>query len=576
MIFQKLLEFYQYKEKQGEIAPYGWEKKAIPFLIQINEDGSFSALIDTRADSKDAGKICLIPKTIGRSGKNSWQTAFLLWDHIGYALGLVTDNENPETVEKQHASFKQKLNNLPDTVKEDKGIQAVIKFLEKADFSGITEGEHWDDLYKKKPNVTFQLSSEATSIIANRPLIKQYVTESASKIEGKTIEGRCLVTGEITTIARTHPKIKGVYGAQTSGAAIVSFNDSAYTSFNKKQNYNAPVGEYAAFAYTTALDYLLKKDSIHKLQIGSTSTVFWAEKSHPIENALSHLFSVNSNTEDSPRDMDDIRGLLTAPKTGAKPILNDNTKFYVLGLSPNASRLSVRFWHYSTVKEMAERIEHYFLDIEIQVGKNDRPFPTLRQLLSSLGLEYKLDNVSPVLIGDFLRAIFEGNPYPRSILSTAITRNRAEQTVHRYRAALIKAVLIRTYDYKDLTMSLDKSRTDSAYRLGRLFAIYEYTQRLAQGKSSLAERYYGGASSSPATVFPMLIKLNQAHLSKLEKEKPGVATNRKKDIGEILDGIENYDKHLSLEKQGLFSLGYYHQRQATFTKSEKKDTEQGQ
>lgn len=576
MIFQKLVEFYENKEKQGKIASYGWENKTIPFFIQLNEDGSFSSLIDSRADAKDAGKVCQLPKTIGRSGKNSWQTAFLLWDHIGYALGLVTENEKEETVKNQHNSFKQKLNELPDSVKQDIGIHAVITFLEKADFSGITESEYWDELYKKKPNITFQLSTEANSIIANRPLVQQHVTENAANVAGETIEGKCLVTGKTTTIARTHPKIKGVYGAQTSGAAIVSFNDSAYTSFNKKQNYNAPIGEYAAFAYTTALDYLLKKDSIHKLQIGSTSTIFWAEKSHPMEDALSHLISMNNDAEDSPRNMDDIRGLLTAPKSGVSPILDDTTAFYVLGLSPNASRLSIRFWHHSTVKEMAGIIESYFSDIEIHVGKNDKPFPTLRQLLSSLGLEYKLDNVSPVLIGDFLRSIFEGKSYPRSILSTAITRNRAEQTVHRYRAALIKATLIRTYHHKDLTMSLDKSRTDSAYRLGRLFAIYEYTQRLAQGKSSLAERYYGGASSSPATVFPMLIKLNQAHLSKLEKEKPGAATNRKKDIGEILDGIDNYDKHLSLEQQGLFSLGYYHQRQATFSKSDKQNTEQGE
>ncbi len=576
MILQKLVDFYEHKKEQGEIASYGWERKAIPFFIQINEDGSFSSLIETRADAKHAGRICTIPKTIERSGKNSWQTTFLLWDHIGYVLGLVTDKEKEETVEKQHSSFKQKLDDLPETIKQDIGIQAVITFLDNADFSGIQESEYWGELYKKKPNVTFQLSTSPDSIIADRPIVQQYVTESANTVDKNAIEGKCLVTGNTSALARTHPKIKGVYGAQTSGAAIVSFNDTAYTSFGKKQNYNAPVSQYAAFAYTTALDYLLKRDSIHKLQIGDISTVFWAEKSHPIENALSQLFSINTNAVDSPRDMDSIRHLLTAPKTGAKPILDDNTKFNVLGLSPNASRLSIRFWHHATVKEMAQRVENYFSDIEIQVGKNDLPFPTLRQLLSSLGLEYKLDNVSPVLIGNFLRSVFEGKPYPRSILSTAINRNRAEQTVHRYRAALIKATLKRTYRYEDLTMSLDISRTDPAYRLGRLFAVYEYTQRLTQGKSNLAERYYGGASSSPATVYPMLIKLNHAHLSKLEKNNPGAATNRKKEIGEILDGIDDYNKHLTLEEQGLFSLGYYHQRQATFTKTDNKNTEQGE
>ena len=573
MILEKLVGFYEREAKKGEIAAYGWEKKAIPFIISLNEDGSFSGLIPTKSDPKDAGRIVTIPKTIERSGKNSWQTTFLLWDHIGYVLGLVTEKEKQETVEKQHASFKQKLQDLPEEVKQDIGINAVIQFLEKGDFLGITESDNWEELYKKKPNVTFSLSTSSGDIIAQRPLVKEHVSRSAEYVDENALKGICSITGKKATIARTHAKIKGVIGAQTSGAAIVSFNDSAYTSFGKKQNYNAPVGEYATFAYTTALNHLLRKGSINKLQIGDTTLVFWTAIDHPIVEAVSFLFGSIGSDEENPRDFDSIRGLLTSPQTGANNQSDDNTKFYILGLSPNASRLSIRFWHCATVKEMAGRIAQYFADIEIQVSKRDQPFPRLRQLLSSLGLEYKLDNISPVLVGSFLRAVFEGKPYPRTILSTAITRNRAEQKVHRYRAALIKATLIRTFAYEDLTMSLDTSRKDPAYRLGRLFSIYEYTQQLAQGKANLAERYYGGASSSPATVFPMLIKLNHAHLSKLERDKPGAATNRKKEIGEILDGISDYNKHFSLAEQGLFSLGYYHQRQARFNASESPNTD---
>ncbi len=576
MILEKLVDYYEREEKNGDIAPYGWEKKAIPFILSLNEDGSFAGLIPTRSDPKDAGRIVTIPKTIERPGKNAWKTAFFLWDHIGYVLGLVTNKEKEETVKKQHASFKQKLQDLPENIKQDTGINAVIQFLEKGDFSSITEGDYWEELYKKKPNVTFSLSTSSGDIIAQRSLVKEYVNNRAKDIDESALKGICSITGQETTIARTHAKIKGVIGAQTSGAAIVSFNDSAYTSFGKKQNYNAPVGEYATFAYTTALNHLLRKGSINKLQIGDTTIVFWTATDHPIVEVVSFLFGSSNSEKDNPRDLDNIKGLFTSPKTGAHTSSDENTKFYVLGLSPNASRLSIRFWHCFTVKEMEGRIAQYFSDIEIQVSKRDQPFPRLRQLLSGLGLEFKLDNVSPVLVGCFLRSIFEGKPYPRSVLSTAITRNRAEQKVHRYRAALIKATLIRTFGYEDLTMSLDESRTDSAYRLGRLFAIYEYTQRLAQGKANLAERYYGGASSSPATVFPMLIKLNHAHLSKLERDMPGAATNRKKEIGEILDGIDDYNKHLTLEEQGLFSLGYYHQRQARFNDSEKSDTEQGE
>ncbi|HID38138.1 MAG TPA: type I-C CRISPR-associated protein Cas8c/Csd1, partial [Calditrichaeota bacterium] len=245
MILQKLTEFYENKAEQKKIAPYGWERKAIPFLIRLNEDGSFSDLFDTRDNASDKGRVYTIPKTIERPGTNAWQTTFLLWDHIGYALGLVTENEKEETVKKQHNSFKKKLKDLPDEIKQDKGVQAVIRFLENGDFSGITQSEYWEELYKKKPNITFQLSSDPESIIAQNSAIREYVDNATESSEQNGEKGKCLVTGKVTTIARTHPKIKGVYGAQPSGAAIVSFNDSAYTSYNKKRNFNAPVGNYA-------------------------------------------------------------------------------------------------------------------------------------------------------------------------------------------------------------------------------------------------------------------------------------------------------------------------------------------
>ena len=592
MILEKLVDYYEREAEKGNIAPYGWENKSIPFIISLNEDGSFAGLIPTRSDPKDVGRIVTIPKTIERSGKNSWQTTFLLWDHIGYVLGLVTEKEKEETVEKQHASFKKKLQDLPEEIKQDKGINAVIQFLEKGDFSGITEGDYWEELYKKKPNVTFSLSSSSGGIIAQRPLVKEHVNNHVANIDENALKGICSLTGQETTIARTHAKIKGVIGAQTSGAAIVSFNDSAYTSYGKKQNYNAPVGEYATFAYTTGLNHLLRKGSINKLQIGDTTIVFWTATDHPIIEVVSSLIGWDADQAESPRDLDSIRALLQSHQTGAKPVLEDETKFYVLGLSPNASRLSIRFWHCSTVKEMASRFLNYFEDIEIKMPPKWQRFPSLKRLLNTLALLQKTENLAPQLSGEFIRAIFEGRDYPRYALNKALQRNRAEISdgAFPYRMALIKAILTRTYkvNKEELTVSLNKDFKDVGYQLGCLFSVLEKTQEDAHKRNlnrTIGESYFGSASTLPGTVFNRLMALNKHHLKKLrsqghsEKWKADRYQERISEILGVFDVSNNIDPfpiRLTIKQQGLFSVGYYHERVEGFPRNKNSETEQGE
>ena len=436
-------------------------------------------------------------------------------------MGLVTEKEKADTVKKQHLSFKQKLHNLPDNIKADKGIQAVIHFLDTANFSAITASEHWETLYKKKPNITFQLASETTTIIVNRTLIHQYVTESVKKVDKNAIQGACLITGETHVIARTHPKIKGVYGAQTSGAALVSFNNTAYTSFNKKQNYNAPIGEYAAFAYTTALDYLLKKGSNHKLPLGNITLVFWVEKTHPIKNIFSHFFSTSDDVKDTPQDLDSIKTLFSTPYNGVKPMFDNKTQFYSLGLSPNASRLSIRFWHHATVKEMAENILTYFNEVEIVMPPNWPTYPRLKQILFSMASFRKVENLSEQLSGAFIQAILNGKKYPQAALQKALAQDhlesKTENQTYPYRVSLIKAILIRNYGInthcttqQELTMSLNEEISDIAYRLGRLFCELEQAQKEAHKprkiKRTIRESYYTAASTFPQQ-FPMARKI---------------------------------------------------------------------
>ncbi|MBI5308068.1 MAG: type I-C CRISPR-associated protein Cas8c/Csd1, partial [Planctomycetes bacterium] len=340
------------------------------------------------------------------------------------------------------------------------------------------------------------------------------------------------------------------------------------------------------FAYTTALNTLLAKDSRQRIQAGDASTVFWAEKKHEIEDWFADIFGEPAKG-DSEQDNAAIKALFKAPETGAKPVLDNSTKFYVLGLSPNASRVAIRFWYAGTVAEVEENIRQHFKDIAIEHAPHYPSYLSLFRLLVSTALQGKSDNIQPNLAGDFMRAILAGTPYPDTLLSSAIRRIRAEQSkkdpngkskpnVTYERASLIKAVLIRKKRHKnekeDIGMALDTSNTNPGYLLGRLFAVLEKVQIESAGgegkiNATIRDRFYGSASSTPVAVFAHLMKLKNHHLAKLENYK----NFYEKLIGEITDKISPdnaYPAHLPLDDQGRFAVGYYHQRQDFFKKKD--------
>jgi len=358
---------------------------------------------------------------------------------------------------------------------------------------------------------------------------------------------------------------------------LVSFNADAFNSFGNEQNYNAPISEQAAFAYTTALNALLSKESNQKLQIGDATTVFWSEKPNFLENSFASLFGF------SPKDNPDmeteaIKALYQSVHTG-KLTDGGNTRFYVLGLSPNAGRISVRFWHQDTVDGLSQKIRNYFDDTDIH-PKREKGC-ALMYLLCNLVLEGKADNLPPNLVGSVMRAILNDAPFPATLLHMAIRRIRAEQDVTRQRAAILKAVLNRSLrqnvtstNQKEITVSLDPTNHSPGYLLGRLFASLEKIQEDAQPgiNATIRDRYYGAASSSPAGVFPLLLKLKNHHLAKLDNQ--GQKIYHEKRLMEICDGLSYIPSHLNMEAQAYFAIGYYHQRQDFFTKKNQADPTQ--
>jgi len=379
------------------------------------------------------------------------------------------------------------------------------------------------------------------------------------------------VTGEKDTVERLHPALKGVRGANTSGANIVGFNLNAFRSFGRHQGENAPVGKQAAFAYTTALNFLLGKDSAQKLQVGDATTVFWTARASPLETQVADFFG-EPKKDDPDRHTEAVRALYESVETGAFVTDSDQTPFYALGLAPNAARISVRFWHRGTVAEMAGRFRQHFEDIAIVHGPKEKQYLSLWRLLVSTAALGKSENIPPNLAGETMRAILEGLPYPQTLLQAAVRRNRAEQNVPYARAALIRACINRStrsidpQKEEELTVSLDLTNTNIGYRLGRLFAVLERIQERASPgiNATIRDRFYGAASGTPVTVFGNLMRLKNHHLAKLENA--GERINFERTLGEIMGEIADFPSHLSLGDQGRFAIGYYHQKQAFFTK----------
>jgi len=590
MILQALDAYYRRKQADPDPArrlpAFGLEDKEIPFVLEITIDGKLLNLVDTRSavGKKKIGQRFLVPQGVK---KTSGVAANLLWDTAEYVLGIDTRG-NPGRVAEQHAAFRARIEALPEDVRQDDGILAVLAFLDTFRLESLATFPALADIQASNPVISFRLHGDV-ELVCQRPTV---VAATAHQTEDAP-DGVCLVSGAPAAIERLHPAIKGVWDkpGATVNKNIVSINNKneggsnggqtpAFASYGKQQGYTSPVGKAAAFAYTTALNHLLARDSRQRIQVGDASTVFWAEADHDLENAMPDLFG-DPPKDDPDRNVRAVEALYSAAHTGKFATGGPDTRFHVLGLAPNAARISIRFWETATAAELAQRLKQHFDDITITHAPHDPTHLSLSQLLSGVALLNKADNIPPNLGGDVLRAILEGLPYPATLLNLAVQRCRAEQKPTYARAAAIKASLNRIIRFrnsteKEFTAMLDPSNTNPAYRLGRLFATLEKVQEDASFglNATIRDRYYGAASSTPAAVFPTLLRLSKHHLGKLS---PGLAISRERLIGEVMDGFDAATfppRILPLPDQARFALGYYQQRQAFFTKPESKTQEQ--
>lgn len=599
MILQSLCDYYQrlQADPEVEVASFGYSVQQVGFRVVIEPDGKLHAVEVVNYDTK--GKPSPIAMTMPGQTKSAGAglNPCFLWDNASYLLGMVPiqkakgKSEAALAKEQKRATnafekFREKHLGLEDWINEP-AFSSVCRFLEKWDSS---QAIGRDDLTEvPNHNGVFQIRGKA-GYIHELPKIQDYwkatLDTPATDKKNAPVLGQCLVTGkEQMPISRLHePKIKGVVGGQSVGGLLVSFNDKAYESYGRVQSYIAPVSENATFEYCTALNYLLVQKN-RRVIIGDTSTVFWTEKPTPMESYFGTMFDSFKAEDESTKDS--VRKLLTRLAKGDAPMheLGDpQTQFYILGLAPNAARVSIRYWLTGNLGELLKNIQTHLQDLQIvgldqpdKTGKPPTP-PIIRELLWETARDAK--DISPLLAGRLTDSVLTGKPYPQSFFTAVLRRIMTDGRVSPRRVGILKACINRYHrtfniPMEELTVALDPNRSDVPYILGRLFACYEKIQKDGLGEKlnrTIKNSFMSSASSTPSAVFPRLFKLSQHHLPKIESE--GLRINREKLLGELYGRIDDFPNHLSHHEQGTFAIGYYHQMQDFYTSKADREAAQ--
>lgn len=575
MILQSLHDLAQRlaDERAYGLAPPGHSIQKISFRVVLKPSGELFDFQDAR--QVDGGRLRPPQLAVPGSGKppGSGINPCFLWDNGGYMLGYKPDDPKPERTRETFEAFRKRHLELEPELDLPE-FSAVCRFLETWDPSTASRYPVLEEAGGGFG--VFQILGE-TAYVHQHPRIVGWWLRQC-RADPQAVSGQCLLTGGPGPIARLQPKIKGVSGGKAE-ALLVAFNESAYESYGKAQGYNAPVSEDAARSYGAALNALLDgpMSHRHRFGLGDATVAFWTSEPTATE-CLFTRFAQGGDAVVEEADAQDValldkmRAFLDALRQGREKYAEldedpDGKRFFMLGLSPNAARLSVRFFHSGTLGELLDNLRRHFTDI----GQNPRPaqgrrradpeFPPVWMLLAQTARDRK--EVPPLLAGPLLRAIIAGTPYPRGMFTAIIRRLRAGDPVNYAKACALKGFLNRNMNM-EVSMSLDTERPDPAYRLGRLFAALEMTQRdaLRQLNASIRDRFYSSASATPGAIFPRLLRTYQHHLAKLG---PGHKVNREKLVQSIVSPLQGFPPHLSLAEQGLFAIGYYHQTEDLYT-----------
>ena len=582
MILTKLVEYYEREAEAGRAPRYGWANAKVSWALELAEDGTPLQMLPLNETEQRGKKTVEVPKVMEvpqPAKRASGICAQFLCDNAEYLLGCA-DKGKPERTKQCHEASKKKHLQILEHV-DSPAAQAIKAFFQTWNPACA---DSIPGLAAELPqaasggNIVFRIG---TTFAAEDPAIREAWMDVLEG-ESDAPDGLCMLTGKHAPLARLHPAIKGVMGAQPSGGSLISYNKgkSAFESFGNEdaQSFNAPVSEYAAFAYTTALNLLIA-DRAHTVRLGDTTIVCWAEKESA---ACQDLFASYVFGQENEHPMTDqalhvffehVREGRSVSYEGLE--LPFDNPFYILGIAPNAARLSIRFFLSGTFGGFLQSTLAHQEHMEIIRPKFQAHavIPIWQMLAETVKPESRDKSASPLLAGSVLRAILTDQPYPAALYENILLRIRAEHDDHKInfrRAAILKACLIKNKGRK-ITVALDETSTNPAYVLGRLFAVLERIQQDADPniQATIKDRYFNAACATPARTFPVLQKLSQHHMRKLSGKS---RTYHEIQVGHIMDLLsmkeEPFPKTLSLEAQGIFILGYYHQRQQFFVKKE--------
>lgn len=579
MILQALAKHYENLAAEGKVSKEGWCEAKVSYAIELMLDGKVKGFISLKTEEERGKKKVwvsttrMVPQMVTRS---SGVSSNFLCDNSKYMLGFDKDGSSKRVLECFQAAKEKHLELLEQA--EGEMAASIKAFFEtwnpEKEEEKLKESEIWEALTDGGNLIFYMNGCEAQEDEEIKELWNEKQNSCDGEEGGNT--GICLVTGKKAEISRIHRTIKGVPGAQSSGAALVSFNAPAFESYGKEQSYNAPVGKYAEFAYTTALNYLLSQRN-YTFQLGDTMVVYWAENG---QKAYQDVFSFALVPTVDNRET--IREIFDCIKKD-QPIkvedieMDSEQRFYILGLAPNAARLSVRFFYQDSFGKILEHIsEHYERMKIVQPSWETREYMSIRDMLMETVNQNSRDK-SPIpnMAAMVMQAVLSGGRYPASLYTDTLIRIRADQGERKLswgRTAILKAYLIRNTNWKEGVnyMGLNKENSEQPYLLGRLFAVLEFIQKDTNPgiKATIRDRYFNSACATPASVFPILIKLMNSHIKKLERDNLGAKINYENQLTEIMGKLDEFPRRLTLEEQGKFDLGYYHQVQDKYTKRE--------
>lgn len=588
MILKALCDYYDLLTivEDSDISPFGFQKVTANYVAVLSRDGLLEDIISLNQLNNNRPRIFTTPTSL----KSSSIAASPVCDNFEYVFGIGGEKGSKLIIDKKfQAAKKLHIEMFHEGITEE--AIAIKCFFEKWEIGTAWDNEHVLKHYSEKGkafsgNIVFKLVGNS-NFFHEIPEIMRMWTEYV-RIDNENFDqsmAQCSVTGEVAPISRLHKKLSGIKDASTMGASLVCFNKDADESYGLEQSRNAAVSEMAAFKYSTALQYLLSKDD-QRIYVGDATTVFWAGKAEPqYTNIFRSIFNypdeVEEETFEDKKTRELVRNILSDGINGVfnNSEIDENTSFYILGLSPNAGRTSVRFFYHDKFENFCKKIKQHYDDTSIYGGKKGKEHMKIGSILyATVSSKSKEKKVNPLLGGAVARSILTGDVYPQILLNQTIIRVKAETEITQARAAVIKGCIVRNNRLhnkkEEVSMYLNEKSTNASYVLGRTFAILEMIQKNALGDSintTIKDKYFASACSNPALVFPNLLKLTHYHLGKIEGRYWEIK------LGEcigLLEG-ESFPKTLNMENQGRFILGYYQQNQKNYQKREMEETRYG-